>query len=265
MTNQNVFSLPVFQESKISMMDLPAILILLRHHEKKETDALNYIKADKIKSIFDLITNNKIELDRSIRAENKAILERDCKEALLMKTQQKVIKKEITRILIMIASEIPLKLCFSTPSISAGDCHSIVLSSDGNVVCWGMNDNKQCDVPEIIQGNVAMISAGSCHSIALTNDGKVNCWGMNYYKQCDIPEIIQGYTIMISAGSQHSIALTSDRKVTCWGINTYKQCDVPEIIQGCTKMISAGGQNSIALTNDGKVICWGNNDRLQCS
>ena len=53
MTNQNVFSLPVFQESKISMMDLPAILILLRHHEKKETDALNYIKADKIKSIFD--------------------------------------------------------------------------------------------------------------------------------------------------------------------------------------------------------------------
>ena len=172
-----------------------------------------------------MITNNKIELDRSIRAENKAILERDCKEALLMKTQQKVIKKEITRILIMIASEIPLKLCFSIPSISAGDCHSIVLSTDGIVVCWGMNDNKQCDVPEIIQGNVAMISAGSCHSIALTNDGKVNCWGMNYYKQCDIPEIIQG----------------------------------------CTKMISAGGQNSIALTNDGKVICWGNNDRLQCS
>ena len=50
--------------------------------------------------------------------------------------------------------------------MSAGDFHTLALTSDSTIVAWGRNDDGQCDVPEPNTGYVA-VAAGYDHSLAL--------------------------------------------------------------------------------------------------
>ena len=88
-----------------------------------------------------------------------------------------------------------MELCsgeYQVVQVAAGGCHSIVLLDNGQVVCWGDNENGQCNPPANLcdgeKQQIIQIAAGGFHSIALLEDGNVVCWGDNDDKQCSPPE-----------------------------------------------------------------------------
>lgn len=79
-------------------------------------------------------------------------------------------------------------------AVSVGDSHSCALTSDGNVLCWGLGADGQLgngatgtrttpvEVEDLALG-MAVVSAGGDFACALSTRGTVNCWGDNEYGQ----------------------------------------------------------------------------------
>ena len=145
--------------------------------------------------------------------------------------------------------------------ISGGSDHSLALKEDGRVVAWGQNEWRQCDIPTGLK-NVIGISGGIfSHSLAVKKDGTVVAWGYNKDKQCDVPVGLED-VIGVSGGSGHSLALKNDGSVVAWGDNKWKQCDVPVDLTDVVE-VSGGGRHSLALKKDGSVVAWGRNEQKQ--
>jgi len=58
----------------------------------------------------------------------------------------------------------------------ASSLHNVVLTTEGEVVCWGYNEYGQCNVPAFDQPVVA-IAASKRSSLALLEDGSLEVWG----------------------------------------------------------------------------------------
>jgi len=144
-------------------------------------------------------------------------------------------------------STVPVAVNISVPlagkkvaAIAAGYYHSLALTTDGQVVAWGMNSNGQLGnnsqtsytVPVatissgVLSGKaVTAISAGGSHSLALTSDGQVFSWGSsgqlgnNGQTDSFVPvavatagtsgtgSFLPGKTTALDAGGYHSLAL----------------------------------------------------------
>lgn len=146
--------------------------------------------------------------------------------------------------------------------IAAGGAHSCGVRSDGEVKCWGKDDNGQIgngDAPPIAEpdpdvatpasvsgslDNATMISAGGgrqtgaatdeSHSCAVTTLGAVLCWGSNSNGQLGTGTVDHNYytaqqvpgffnAVEVRAGTKHTCALKADGSVWCWGLNIEKQ------------------------------------------
>ena len=176
--------------------------------------------------------------------------------------------------------------------ISAGDYHSLALTSAGGVKAWGYNasgqlgNNSTANVftPINVTGltsGVTKISAGSVYSLALTSAGGVKAWGANWYGHIGdnstidrlTPVNVNGLTsgvIDISAGDYHSLALTSAGGVKAWGyngsgqlgdgttVNKLSPINVSGLISGIDKIFT-GSNNSFILTNQKTLKAWGYN------
>ena len=129
------------------------------------------------------------------------------------------------------------------------------------VVAWGSNSLKQCDVPSVLT-DVVGIAAGDLYGLALKKDGTVVAWGDNPYGQCDVPSGLTN-VVGIAAGDYHNLALKKDGTVVAWGDNGQKACDVPS---GLTDVvgIAAGDYHNLALKKDGTVVAWGDNPYGEC-
>jgi len=142
-------------------------------------------------------------------------------------------------------------------AITAGECLSMALCSDGTVAAWGSNlygelgDDSTINrsVPVVVSReagsalfdrSVVSISAGRNHGMALCSDGTVATWGDNYYGQVGdgtttprpMPKAVNtgpgsvlfGKTVVsVAAGDSYSLALCSDGTVATWGGNEYGQ------------------------------------------
>jgi alpha-tubulin suppressor-like RCC1 family protein len=81
-------------------------------------------------------------------------------------------------------------------ALALGDAHTCALLEEGQVRCWGGNDNGQLgrgdsatrkspgapaeSVVDLGTGERARsIAAGTRHTCALLEDGSVKCWGLN--------------------------------------------------------------------------------------
>lgn len=142
--------------------------------------------------------------------------------------------------------------------LTTGYDHACVSYKDGNIWCWGNNQNAQVsginssDVSTpgltLVQGipkHALAVSAGTGFSCVAFLDGKLWCWGDNQFSVIDASGI-QGmnaqritYTpvieesVVLTAGANHMCAAFTDGSVTCWGDNQNGQVSangIPEAI-----------------------------------
>jgi alpha-tubulin suppressor-like RCC1 family protein len=181
-------------------------------------------------------------------------------------------------------------------AIAGGYSDSLALTSTGQVLAWGYNNDGQLgngtttnSSTPVLAGlpaatSATAIAAGQYHSLALTSAGRVLAWGRNSSGQLGtgtttnsstpVSVIGLGVTTIITAiaaGYGHSLALTSTGQVLAWGDNTSGQLgngtatssSIPVGVilpAGTTVTAIACGQNhSLALTSSGQVLTWGYN------
>jgi alpha-tubulin suppressor-like RCC1 family protein len=138
-------------------------------------------------------------------------------------------------------------------AIAAGDRHSMALTSDGQVFCWGANTTGQLGNGTIVSSAlpVAVVTSGTLagktiakiasygdFSAALSTDGRVFTWGQNQNgglgngstNNSSVPVavltngVLAGKTVTsIACGEFHMVAATSDGQVFGWGNGNYYQ------------------------------------------
>jgi alpha-tubulin suppressor-like RCC1 family protein len=128
-------------------------------------------------------------------------------------------------------------------AIAAGEGHSVVVTSTGQVLAWGSNQYGQLGNETTIDSStpvavslpsgttVTAIAAGDYHSLALTSSGQELAWGANFSGQL-------GNGSTTDSSTPVAVSLPSGTTVTA---------------------IAGGGYNSLALTSSGQVLAWGSN------
>jgi hypothetical protein len=139
-------------------------------------------------------------------------------------------------------------------AVTAGQFHSVALSSEGNIYAWGSNNHGQLgdnsttgskipvavDMSGVLYSKtITAVTAGIIHTVALASDGSVYSWGSNTnYGQLgnnsttnswvpvavDVNGVLSGKTITaIAGGGYHTVALASDGSIYTWGNNSSGQ------------------------------------------
>ena len=131
---------------------------------------------------------------------------------------------------------------YSATSVACGVCHTCASLTNGTVMCWGNNSQKQLGldnglinvptaptaVPDI--SDVTSVAANSYHTCALLTDGTIKCWGYNANGQIGVgssensistPTAVSGITTATSlgVGMSHTCAVLLSGGVLCWGKN----------------------------------------------
>ena len=182
--------------------------------------------------------------------------------------------------------------------IRAGGHATCVVTSDGELFCWGYkalkgvsNNNLYISTPTHIPHhgtNVTDVSVGGYHTCSLLENGSVMCWGRNDFGQRGL-----GYTqsatdpfterevidfgnnrtaLQVSAGTHHSCAILDDWEIVCWGNNTYGQLgntpsnheSTPVTVSGLEGIakpenLFLGNFHTCVVFEDKSVSCWGRN------
>jgi alpha-tubulin suppressor-like RCC1 family protein len=141
--------------------------------------------------------------------------------------------------------------------------HSCLLSSQGELWCWGANCAGQL--------GLGVGTDGTCPSVVgFCEPGKVNTNNV-------VPRPVPGIRfIQVSPGGAHTCALTNEGSVYCWGFNLGGQAAVDPIAVGrCTDFphkvpglsdivqVASGPTFSCALDASGTAHCWGSNNKSQ--
>lgn len=141
----------------------------------------------------------------------------------------------------------------SIKNVYAGHNNAMILTTQGRVFAWGLNNFGQLGVGTTLSSNlphlvhfselssaesINQISLGKDFTLALTNLGRVFTWGFNSSGQLGdgttinqvIPKLISfnGLTTnesiyQVEAGQSHSLAVTTKGRVYGWGSNLYYQ------------------------------------------
>jgi alpha-tubulin suppressor-like RCC1 family protein len=176
--------------------------------------------------------------------------------------------------------------------IAAGTYNSLALTTDGNILQWGVlpdytDNNVHADRPVVLKtadGNdfdqvtqIAMGIGGT--ALAIRHDGTVWAWGRNYSGQLGngttadsaTPVQVSALTnvVAISAGGSHCLAVLADGTVRAWGANSSGQLGNGTLADSATPVkvgsltdivaVAAGNRHSLALDSNGNLYAWGTN------
>lgn len=155
--------------------------------------------------------------------------------------------------------------------ISAGERHTLVLTTDATVWSWGANysgelgdgSNRDRNVPGIVPGfgGVSSIAAGSSFSLARKGDGSAWSWGANwagqlgdgsgYERQSPVAILGMSGIAALSAGGRHGLALKADGTAWMWGANVDGRLGDGTFIDRLSPavVLREGGAGNVA-TND---------------
>ena len=177
-------------------------------------------------------------------------------------------------------------------TIAAGQGHSCVVRTTGQVGCWGTrfrgffgdgleNGTSVSPVNATALDDAVEIGAGAEHTCALRANGQVYCWGVSRFGQrgdgtlvdSDVPAPVSGVTdaVQLSVGAYSSCAVRATGQVMCWGMNDSGQLGngttlpssepslSPTAVVGLTDavQVSIGRLGACAVRLGGKVSCWG--------
>ena len=149
-----------------------------------------------------------------------------------------------------ITSNFPLLIGEKITQLSMGGDHSSVLTSNGRVFTWGLNDSGQLgdgttvstSSPIEITSNfpidnsekISFLSLGVSHSSAFSSNGRIFVWGRNGSGQlgdgtsvsksipidirANFPLSIDEKIVSLSSGSDHSTALFESGRIFVWGM-----------------------------------------------
>ncbi len=168
-------------------------------------------------------------------------------------------------------------------AVAAGERHSLFLTQDGKVLCFGDNEFNQVastggTTPVFGLPKIKAIAASSFTSFALDEAGNVWSWGredvLGRSGSTD-PARIPGLSGVkaISAGNYNAFALMNDGTVRGWGDNLYGRVGiggpgngfvtVPTQLPVLSDVIEVNGAefHGLALTRDGTIYTWGRNDQ----
>lgn len=190
----------------------------------------------------------------------------------------------------------PVPVATSTrfTALAAGLSFTCGLSVDGDVRCWGLNDEGQlgtvattttCEsvrcsrTPVVAAGGThfSRITAGKSHACALTPDGQAWCWGYDASDDAarhrgepaspaPAPVGDQHFTA-IAAGGFHTCTLDADGAAWCWGVDALGAGDSilltadPVRVGGghIFRQIASGRLTSCGVDTNGAGFCWGAN------
>ncbi len=163
-------------------------------------------------------------------------------------------------------------------AVSAGEYHTCVLKSNGNVDCYGDNQHKQA--PDYSGGDATAVSAGLTYTCVLKSNGNVDCYGDNSYGQaadytggdatavsasahrsCVVNTNDPGAGAVCNGGGFHTCVLKSNGNVDCYGDNSYGQA--ADYTGGDATAVSTGGAHTCVLKSNGNVDCYGRNSKGQ--
>ncbi len=106
-------------------------------------------------------------------------------------------------------------------SITSSTNTVAAIKEDGTVLVWGAVSKGEKDIPEF-SGKVIKVEGGRYHYVALLDNGEIVTWGGNRYKQCDVPENLeQGNVTDVYAGSFQNYAVTKDGDLKAWGLKGF--------------------------------------------
>ncbi|WBU37141.1 RCC1 domain-containing protein [Homoserinibacter sp. YIM 151385] len=146
-------------------------------------------------------------------------------------------------------------------AITAGQRHSLALTSDGAVLAWGFNNSGQLgtgstgdeaspvrvDLGALTAAGESVVALGGGleHSVALTRSGRLYAWGQNYSGQLGTGTTaselrpvavdmttsdLAGRTVeQVSAGEEFTVALTDRGEAVSWGGNGSDQLGAPPL------------------------------------
>ena len=180
-------------------------------------------------------------------------------------------------------------------SVATSEFHSCAITLEGNVYCWGDNEQGQLGNGSTIDsvypvsvetpGGVTFtdIVAARYHTLAIDESGQVWGWGSNSAGQLGIgtstnstiPEMVlglEGVSIeKVSTGIAHTLALDVNGQIWAWGNNNSGRLGdgtemdrlSPVQVSGPQNVVfndvAAGVYHSVALDTDGQAWAWGNN------
>jgi alpha-tubulin suppressor-like RCC1 family protein len=155
---------------------------------------------------------------------------------------------------------------------SAGQIHSLALTTNGRVYAWGINNSGQLgdgsttnrSSPTLINFSgllsgetIQTVIAGQLHSLAVTTTGRVYAWGNGSSGQLgngstsnsstpslvNFTGLLSGETIQqVSGGAYHSISVTTSGRIYAWGYNGNGELgDETTINRSSPKLISLTG------------------------
>ncbi len=178
-------------------------------------------------------------------------------------------------------------------SVQAGDDYSCLLTGDGNVYCWGGNqDGELADKRKLawsaspilvsLPSSVDSFSVDDETACALSS-GTISCWGngsTGIFGPATPPQptananspLQLGTATAIFGGPNSETVFIENAAGTlqCWGANNNGQCalgslDMINLTSPTTALLSSvaqlrvGKDHGCALTKAGELFCWGDN------
>ncbi|NCW56734.1 MAG: hypothetical protein EBV65_03555 [Gammaproteobacteria bacterium] len=151
--------------------------------------------------------------------------------------------------------------------ISAGGYHALVLLDNGDVYAWGLNDNAQLGLGDVLSRTAPTkvtlprpaisVAAGRAFSLALLDDGRVFAWGANTVGQIGDNTRDAAATPLVAAGANDAGSL-GDGGTTAR--NSFAAVSV--VSQGIA--VDIGGLSfAAAIGADGTTWTWGDNSSKQ--
>ncbi|KAG2937663.1 hypothetical protein PC115_g4078 [Phytophthora cactorum] len=180
--------------------------------------------------------------------------------------------------------------------------HSAVVSSNGELLVFGMNDCGQLGLdhtqhqhtPQVVDALssqiVTKVACGLYHTVAVTSGGEVYSFGKNDYGQLGlgharnmkVPTLVKTSLgesdekiVAVSCGYYHTVTISEKGKLVTWGRNDYGQLGigskehkntaqfVPLPLSSKIKNTSCGCYHTLILMSNGRVMVFGRNNKGQ--